>query len=69
MKKLLNSAIANAENNHGMDIDELFVKEVYVNRAFVLKRMKPRARGSADTVLKRFCHVTLAVAEKNSGEF
>ncbi len=68
MKKALQSAIANAENNFGMDIDELFIHTVYVDKAFVLKRMRPRARGSADRILKPHSHITIAVAERNTGE-
>ena len=67
LKKVLQSAIANAENNHGLDIDELYVKTVYVDKAFVLKRMRPRARGAANRILKPYSHITLAVAEKDSG--
>lgn len=67
MKKALQSAVANAEHNHGLDIDELFVKTVCVDKAFVLKRMSPRARGAADRILKPYSHIMLAVAENESG--
>lgn len=64
IKKILNSAISNAENNHGADIDELEVSEAYVNEAFTLKRLKPRAKGRADRIFKRNCHITIKVKEK-----
>ena len=55
MKKLLESAIANAEHNENADIDKLFVKSVIVNQGLRLKRMKPRARGRADRIIKPTC--------------
>lgn len=64
IKKLLNSALANAENNDGADIDELVVKNIYVDGAPMLKRMKPRAKGRSDRVLKRRSHLTIVVATK-----
>lgn len=63
--KLLDSAVANAENNFGMNKDNLIVSECYVCPGPTLKRIQPRARGSADRLLKRTSHVTLVVAEKN----
>ena len=63
--KLLNSAIANAENNFHMDSSKLYVAECYVNAGPTLKRIMPRAKGSADRILKRTSHVTLVVAEKD----
>ena len=63
--KLLNSAIANAENNFGMDRSKLYVSEVFVCPGPTLKRMMPRARGSADTILKRTSHMTVAVKERD----
>ena len=63
--KLLNSAVANAENNFGMDKSKLYVSECFVCPGPTLKRMMPRARGSADRILKRTSHVTLAVKEKD----
>ena len=63
--KLLNSAVANAENNFGMDKSKLYVSECFVCPGPTLKRMMPRARGSADRILKRTSHVTIAVKEKN----
>jgi large subunit ribosomal protein L22 len=61
--KLLNSAIANAEHNEGADVDELKVSTVFVNEGRTLKRLKPRAKGRADRILKRSCHITVKVAD------
>jgi large subunit ribosomal protein L22 len=63
IKKVLESAIANAENNEGADIDELKVSTIYVDEGMTMKRIRPRAKGSADRILKRSCHVTVKVAE------
>ena len=63
--KLLNSAVANAENNFGMDKSKLYVSECFVCPGPTLKRMMPRARGSADRILKRTSHVTIAVKERD----
>ena len=63
IKKLLNSAIANAEHNEGVDIDELKVSSIYVDEAMTLKRLRPRAKGRADRILKRSCHITVKVAD------
>ena len=65
--KLLKSAIANAENNHDMDASKLYVSECYVCPGPTLKRMMPRAKGSANRILKRTSHVTIAVKERTSG--
>lgn len=62
--KVLNSAIANAENNYSMDVDKLFVKKCYVNEGVRMKRMLPRAKGSADVIQKRTSHITVVVAER-----
>lgn len=62
--KVLNSAIANAENNYSLNIDKLFVKECYVNEGVRMKRMLPRAKGSADVIQKRTSHITVVVAER-----
>ncbi|MBE6935155.1 MAG: 50S ribosomal protein L22 [Ruminococcaceae bacterium] len=62
--KLLKSAIANAENNFEMDVDRLYVSEVFVTPGPTLKRITPRARGSADRLLKRTSHITLALKER-----
>ena len=64
MKKLLNSAIANAENNFGADIDELQVSSVLIDEGPTMKRIKARAKGRAARILKRTSHFTVAVAEK-----
>ena len=61
--KLLNSAIANAEHNEGADVDELKVSSIFVNEGRTLKRLKPRAKGRADRILKRSCHITINVAD------
>ncbi|MCS3903193.1 large subunit ribosomal protein L22 [Methylohalomonas lacus] len=63
MKKVLESAIANAEHNDGADIDALKVSAVWVNQGQAMKRLRPRARGRADRILKRTSHVTVTVAE------
>jgi large subunit ribosomal protein L22 len=60
--KVLNSAIANAENNYSLNVDKLFVKECYVNEGVRMKRMLPRAKGSADVIQKRTSHITVVVA-------
>ncbi len=64
VKKLLQSAIANAENNHNLDIDRLFVKEVRVGRAMVMKRFAARARGRAAKIEKFFSNVAIVLEEK-----
>ncbi|GAA3972483.1 50S ribosomal protein L22 [Allohahella marinimesophila] len=63
VKKVLESAIANAEHNEGLDVDELKVSTVFVDEGPVMKRIKPRAKGRADRILKRTCHITIKVAE------
>ena len=63
MKKVLESAIANAEHNDGADIDELVVAKVFVDEGPTMKRIKPRAKGRADRVLKRSSHITVVVAD------
>ncbi len=63
VKKVLESAIANAEHNDGMDIDELTVSTVFVDEGMTMKRIRPRAKGRADRILKRSCHITVKVAE------
>ena len=64
IKKVLNSAIANAEHNEGADVDELKVSTICVDEGMTMKRIKPRAKGRADRILKRSCHITLAVADQ-----
>ena len=63
IKKLLESAIANAENNNNSDIDKLSVKTIIVNQGMRLKRMKPRARGRADRIVKPTCHIEIILTE------
>lgn len=64
VRKVLESAIANAENNEGADIDELKVSEVFVNEGMTMKRIKPRAKGRADRILKRSSHITVTVTDE-----
>jgi len=63
IKKVLESAIANAEHNDGADVDELKVSTIFVDEAMTMKRIRPRAKGRADRILKRTCHITVKVAE------
>lgn len=63
VRKVLNSAIANAENNEGADVDELRVSTVYVDEGQTMKRMRARAKGRGDRILKRTCHITVKVAD------
>ena len=62
--KLLDSAVANAENNFGMDKDKLYVAEIYANAGPMLKRIRPRAQGRAFRIMKRTSHITIVVKEK-----
>ena len=62
IKKVLESAIANAEHNDGADVDELRVSTIFVDEGMTMKRIKPRAKGRADRILKRSCHITVKVA-------
>jgi large subunit ribosomal protein L22 len=64
MHKLLESAIANAENNNGADIDSLKVNMVCVDEASTLKRISPRAKGRANRICKRTCHITIKVSDE-----
>jgi len=64
VRKVLESAIANAETNENADIDELTVAEIYVNKGVTMKRIKPRAKGRADRIFKRSCHVTVTVTDE-----
>lgn len=63
MKKVLESAIANAEHNEGADIDELRVSKVYVDEGARIKRMKPRAKGRGCRIIKPTCHITVEVSD------
>ena len=62
--KLLESAIANAENNNGADIDELKVGMICVDEAATMKRISPRAKGRANRICKRTCHITIKVSDE-----
>lgn len=63
MNKVLNSAIANADQNHGADVDALYVKTIEINEAPTLKRGQPRAKGRSYPILKRRCHITITLSE------
>ena len=63
VRKTLQSAIANAENNHDLDVDNLVVSEAHVGKALVMKRFRPRARGRVGRILKPFSHLTVVVRE------
>ena len=64
IEKLLRSAVANAENNNGMSVDNLFVEECYANKAPTMKRIQPRAQGRAYRIEKRTSHITIVLDEK-----
>ena len=68
VKKVLESAIANAENNHNLDIDNLIVSEAYVGKNFVMKRFRARARGRGAKILKPFSELTIVVKEVSEEE-
>ncbi|WP_420406292.1 50S ribosomal protein L22 [Nisaea sp.] len=68
VKKVLQSAIANAENNHQLDVDRLFVKEASVGKSIVMKRFRPRARGRVGKIMKPFSHLTVVVRERGETE-
>ena len=64
IEKLLKSAIANAENNNGMNIDDLYVEECYANKGPTMKRIHPRAQGRAYRIEKRMSHITIVLNER-----
>lgn len=64
VKKVLESAVANAEHNDGADIDKLRIKKIFVNEGSTMKRMMPRAKGRADRILKRTSHITVIVSDR-----
>lgn len=66
VKKVLNSAIANAEHNLGADIDDLFVKRIFVDEGVVMKRLSARAKGRSNQILKRRSHITVIVSTKQN---
>ena len=68
VKDILESAIANAENNHALDIDKLYVDEAFVGKNMVMKRWRARARGRAAKILKPFSQLTIVLKEKNIEE-
>ena len=68
VKKILQSAVANAENNHQLDVDQLYVKEAFVGKTFTLKRFRPRARGRAGRIFKPFSNMTIVVREREETE-
>lgn len=65
INKLVRSAIANAENNHQMDIDELYVHRIFVDKGMFLKRMMPRAKGRSNRILKPTAHITVQLKQHN----
>ncbi len=67
VEKVLKSAIANAEHNYEMDVENLFVSEVFVDEGPTMKRFRPRAQGRASAINKRTSHITLVVSEKKEG--
>ena len=68
VRKVLQSAIANAENNHQLDVDRLVIAEATVGRAFVMKRFRPRARGRVGRIRKPFSNLTVVVRERDEEE-
>ncbi|AEX99942.1 50S ribosomal protein L22 [Oceanimonas pelagia] len=64
VKKVLESAIANAEHNEGADIDELKVTKIFVDEGPTMKRIRPRAKGRADRIMKRTSHITVVVSDR-----
>ena len=64
VKKVLESAIANAENNHQLDVDSLYVSEAFVGKSMTMKRWRPRARGRIGKILKPFSNLTIIVTER-----
>ncbi|HIP76586.1 MAG TPA: 50S ribosomal protein L22 [Psychromonas hadalis] len=64
IKKVVDSAIANAEHNEGADIDELSITKIFVDEGPTMKRIMPRAKGRADRIMKRSCHITVVVSDR-----
>ena len=64
VRKVVESAIANAENNEGADIDDLRISKVYVDAGATMKRIRPRAKGRADRIIKRTSHITVTVTDE-----
>ena len=67
--KVLNAAIANAENNKQLDIDNLFVREAYVGKSLSMKRFRPRAKGRASSIVKPFSKLTIILEERKNSKF
>ena len=65
VEKVLKSAVANAEHNYQMEVEKLFVKEIFANEGITMKRFLPKAKGSASKLLKRTSNITVVVAERN----
>ena len=68
VKKTVQSAIANAENNYQYDIDSLYIKEAYVGKSIVMKRFRPRAKGRASAIKKPFSRITIVLGEKKENK-
>ena len=68
VRKVLQAAVANAENNHGLDVDRLYVAEAWVGRAFVMKRFHARGRGRSASIEKPYSHLTIIVKEREEGD-
>lgn len=64
VRKVMRSAVANAEHNHALDADELYVAEAFADEGPTLRRFRPRARGRASRIRKRTCHITIVVADR-----
>jgi large subunit ribosomal protein L22 len=64
VRKVVESAIANAENNEAADVDELRISQIFVNEGLRMKRVKPRAKGRADRIVKRTSHITVTVSDE-----
>ncbi len=64
LKKLINSAVANAQQNSGVDVDKLFILRIFADEGPTLKRFSPRAQGRATRILKRTCHLTVILNDK-----
>ena len=64
IKKVVDSAIANAEHNEGADVDELVISQICVDEGPTMKRIMPRAKGRADRIMKRSCHITVVVSDR-----
>ncbi|MDA8235093.1 MAG: 50S ribosomal protein L22 [Clostridia bacterium] len=67
VEKVVKSAVANAEHNYEMDVDSLYVAQIFVDQGPTMKRFKPRAMGRADQIRKRTSHITVVVSEKKEG--